>query len=429
MDYSNHSAFVAALFFAVTPIQINAVAWIAGRADLLVGMFSVIAFLYLFSFIKTGKVYYVFLTAFSVIIAIMSKETALLVPVIIFLYVISDKYNSVVKAKMYILVTIMFMLNMFYIQLRMWLLEYVNTERLNFRTLLENLFIIPEILSKAFIPFGIKALPVFSVFNTVSGVVVGMILLMIPFVLKNINRKRFYIAYASFILLMIPGLFFRTNPLDKSYYWDCRSYLPLIFIALMMAEIGTVVFQNHINKKVIPIAACYFVIIFAGSMYHIRKYENPVAYWGNVHKDYPNGYLSYSLLSQYYLSIGNNVQAELYLRNAVNLSPYHAKLRERLFDYYMNSKLPYKAYEVVNAGLKYTPAEFALVRELILDAVYLNKIELIDDYFFNIPHEKKLLLKLYAILIDEASSYQKYLSEANNVKFQDRIKRMSIMIK
>jgi hypothetical protein len=129
------------------------------------------------------------------------------------------------------------------------------------------------------------------------------------------------------------------------------------------------------------------------------------------------------------MSIRNNVQAELLLRDAVNLSPYHAKLRERLFDYYMNNKLPYKAYEVVNVGLKYTPNEDALVRELILVAVYLGKVELIDDYFFNTPHEKKLLLKLYTILVDEASSYQKYLVEVNNEKFRERIKRMSVMIK
>jgi len=429
MDYSKNSAFVAALFFAIAPIQVNAVVWIAGRADLLVGMFSVVSFLYWYTYRETGRLHYAFITALSITIAILSKETALLVPVIIFLYVILNKYKTAVKTKIFILVAILLTLNIFYIQLRLWLLEYVNTEKLNFRTLIENLFIIPEIISKTFIPFGIKALSGYSVFNAISGVVIGMILLMIPFVLKDINRKRYYIAYISFFLLMIPGLFFRTNSLDQSYYWDCRSYLPLIFITLMIAEIGMVVFQNHINKKVIPIVVCYFIILFAGSIYQIRKYENPVIYWGNVHNDYPNGYLSYSFLSQYYMSIRNNVQAELLLRDAVNLSPYHAKLRERLFDYYMNNKLPYKAYEVVNVGLKYTPNEDALVRELILVAVYLGKVELIDDYFFNTPHEKKLLLKLYTILVDEASSYQKYLVEVNNEKFRERIKRMSVMIK
>ena len=425
MDYSKNSAFVAALFFAVTTIQVNAVAWIAGRADLLAGMFSVVSFFYWYSYQKTGGLRYALITLLSVSFAILSKETALLVPVIIFLYFLLDKYKAALKTKMFFLVAILLTLNIFYIQIRLWLLEYVKTEKLNFKTLLENLFIIPEIISKTFIPFGIKALAAYSVFNTISGIIIGMILFIIPFVFKNIERKKYYVAYISFFLLMIPGLFFRTNPLDQSYYWDCRSYLALIFIAFMIAEIGTVVFQFHIRKKVIPIVACYFVIIIAGSIYHIRKYENPVIYWGNVHKDYPNGYLSYSLLSQYYLSVGNNVQAELFLRNAVNLSPYHAKLRERLFDYYMNNKLPYKAYEVVNVGLKYTPNEDALVRDLILGSVFLGKVELIDDYFFNTPHEKPLLQKLYTILIDEASLYQKYLAEADNLKFQERIKRMS----
>jgi protein O-mannosyl-transferase len=87
-------AFFTALIFAVHPIQTDAVAYISGRRDVLFGLFYVGAFLsYITYRSRSSKLYYVlFLLLWA--LSLMSKEMAVSLPMVIFLWNLCEVWSE-----------------------------------------------------------------------------------------------------------------------------------------------------------------------------------------------------------------------------------------------------------------------------------------------------------------------------------------------
>jgi len=81
-------AFLTALLFVIHPINTNAVSYISGRADLLAGAFSFISLILFFKFLDNHKNSVLILSLLSFIAAILSKEIALIVPLLLSIYVV-----------------------------------------------------------------------------------------------------------------------------------------------------------------------------------------------------------------------------------------------------------------------------------------------------------------------------------------------------
>lgn len=81
---SNLVPLAAALLFAATPLHCEDTAWISGRADLLAGAFFLPSLLLFLGFRKTGKRHQLVLSFLLGILAMGSKETAVILPAVIF---------------------------------------------------------------------------------------------------------------------------------------------------------------------------------------------------------------------------------------------------------------------------------------------------------------------------------------------------------
>ncbi len=96
-------SFNAALLFGIHPVQTEAVANIAGRSILLCGLFSLFAFWFFLLFLKQRrKILYLSSLGFF-ILALLSKEAAVMLPVLIFSYLLiisstQQKRNRVFEA-------------------------------------------------------------------------------------------------------------------------------------------------------------------------------------------------------------------------------------------------------------------------------------------------------------------------------------------
>ena len=87
-------AFLTALIFAVHPIQTDAVAYISGRRDVLFGFFYVAAFLsYLTWRSRNARVYFVLFLALWAL-SLMSKEMAVSLPLVIFVWNFCDEWGT-----------------------------------------------------------------------------------------------------------------------------------------------------------------------------------------------------------------------------------------------------------------------------------------------------------------------------------------------
>ncbi len=81
-------AFLVALLFVIHPLNTGAVSYVSGRADLLAGSFSFISLILFFKFLDNHKNSNLILSVLSFVAAILSKEIALMIPLLLLTYII-----------------------------------------------------------------------------------------------------------------------------------------------------------------------------------------------------------------------------------------------------------------------------------------------------------------------------------------------------
>jgi len=79
------SLFVAALF-ALHPLHVESVAWVAERKDVLSGFFWLLTLLFYAGYVRHGQLKYYLLTFFSFVLGLMSKPMLLTFPLVMFLF-------------------------------------------------------------------------------------------------------------------------------------------------------------------------------------------------------------------------------------------------------------------------------------------------------------------------------------------------------
>jgi protein O-mannosyl-transferase len=86
-------AFLSSLLFALFPMHVEAVSFISGRMDLLCGIFFFLAFI--FHVISYRKLWFLILTAISFYLSLLSKEIAVVFPIVVLGFdIISRRFKS-----------------------------------------------------------------------------------------------------------------------------------------------------------------------------------------------------------------------------------------------------------------------------------------------------------------------------------------------
>jgi tetratricopeptide (TPR) repeat protein len=123
-----------ALLFAVCPIHTQAVTYISGRADMLLGLFLILSLLI---FIKAessqgnSKLQYLCLSLFLFVLGLLSKELAVVFPLVILAYAFYFSKRNLEKPR-YIAIVILpfFVIDLIYIILRLTILKFPTFGRL-----------------------------------------------------------------------------------------------------------------------------------------------------------------------------------------------------------------------------------------------------------------------------------------------------------
>src|SRR5690606_20079133 len=312
---SNLIAFFTTLLFILSPIQINAVSWIAGRGDLLAAFFSTSAILIFLNFINENKTYLLIFVSILLVLAILSKEVALPVPFLLTgFYFIEKKKYVLNKNSVGVLIMMAFVLGFYYV-LRVFILPGVYIDKFSFTNYYKNIQILPETVSKFFIPYGIKALPTVDDFTSSAGIIIFILLFILPVFLKQVNKLRYYFGLFWFVILLFLGMVNRTMMQDGFFYWDCRSYLPLIGFLFVISELLKSYKLNG-NRNFILIGL-YISTLGIFTFDKIKIYETPLTYWNSVRADYPYSFLPNIGLFNYYDFKNYSEKAEEQLLQAI----------------------------------------------------------------------------------------------------------------
>lgn len=117
-------------------------------------------------------------------------------------------------------------------------------------------------------------------------------------------------------------------------------------------------------------------------------------------------------------------KAEFHFEKAIELSPENVPNREKLYDYYIAENEPEKAFNTASEGLKYSPLEPSLLRGMITSSVLMEKVELLDPYFFNAGNTPEMNKRLHDILSEETASLKIFINNKVYDELNKRILRL-----
>ncbi|HOY32331.1 MAG TPA: tetratricopeptide repeat protein [Bacteroidales bacterium] len=281
LKFDRKYAFLGALVYAVHYLFLHAVIWIPARGDLLLSLFSFLSMLTFLLLIRTDKWYYYALNIIAFSLAMFSKETAIMLPLLFIIYLLLFLRKSFFRKKHLILAGFYALSIIAFYYLRE--LSVIKKDQTGIGNFFLNLQTIPEVIQKFFVPVNFCTMPAFNTTATIIGMMI-----IAGFVLLFIFRKKLYNPLIMFSLLwficfLLPGMIYRPDFTDFSYeYLDHRDYLPslgILMILLSLVQGHEIRSKNAFAGKLILFGSL-LVLIYLGFLNFMLNgiYKNAVRY-------------------------------------------------------------------------------------------------------------------------------------------------------
>lgn len=243
------AALIACLVFAVHPLFVQAVAWIPARGDLLLFLFGTLSVVWLIDFEKSGRWVYGALHLLSFALAVLSKETGVVLVGIFCIYLAGYLQGNLKTGGRYIILfSLWFSITAGFLVLRATMVPHLpGGDQFGLRPLIANLAVIPETVSGFFWPVGISVLPSFTTVRTITGLVLLSVTAVSVLICKNRRLSMVLIGSTWFLAGMLPGMMYRFGTDGAMYdYLNHRSLFPMVgFLIVLMEGVP----QQWINSK------------------------------------------------------------------------------------------------------------------------------------------------------------------------------------
>ncbi len=284
LGIKNLTALFIALIFSVHPLLSSAVSWVPATGDLLIGLFSILLFNSFINYIKSSGKIWLILNIILFILAIFSKETAILLPVLLLFYywfLSNEEFNF--KKVLSLIIFWGFTFVGYYIMRSKVVTSTPPDFILGLSPFFSNLPAIPIAIGKFIIPTNLSTLPLFD--HVFTGIGTIILLVTIVLIAKYIKAKKWLpvMGFVWFVLFIIPPMFFKL--FYSKYlleYYEHRMYLPVTGLLIIIAYLLD---NNLYNKRRqlyywTPIA----IIVLFSFMSLIRSddFKNSIAFFSNA---------------------------------------------------------------------------------------------------------------------------------------------------
>ncbi len=343
------------LFFGVNPLLINSVAWIPGRNDILLTIFILLSFWTFIRVIVTKKFIFILLHLIFFLISLFSKETALIFPVVFLLYLVLIKDSKLLTGTNIKLVFLWTAMILFYLCMRNNVVSINQGFESMYGDFIYNLSMIPELIGKFFIPYNFTGIPKYSLMNTIIGLIILSISIII-IILKKDKRKQLIFALLWVIITIIPGLFASRGATNFDYL-ECRAYLPMVGIVLFIY----ILIRNHrySNNYYFKLLSVSIIVIYSiVNILYSSVYSNPLNFYNHAVEKNPNSAFALNNRALILKSLGKT-------QDAINDFKLAIKIDDKFAEVYFNygnlaNEIGNKhlAMELYNRGLKENPSAY-----------------------------------------------------------------------
>jgi len=339
LSRNNKISFFVSIFFAIHPMHVESVAWIAERKDVLYALFylgSMIAYLrYLKNFDQKK---YLILSIILFIISLFTKPMAVSLPFVLFL--LDYYYERKIEKRAIIEKIPFFVLAIFFSILAVYT-ESDAIER-------ELLYSFPEItvfffyrscfyFFKLFMPLNLSAIHPYP--NKIDGLLPFKFILS-PFIFTLIvilliylsirfkkHRKTIIFGVLFFYITIAPVLQF--IPVGQAIVAERYTYIPYLGLFFIVATFVQHFYDDYVKNRAIfkALFLLLFFIIVASTGYmtwqRCHIWRDGIIFWSDFIKNNPNSPAGYNSRGNAHFLIGDYRKAFNDYRNALKIDPNH----------------------------------------------------------------------------------------------------------
>ncbi len=341
-------AFVAALLWALHPMHTEAVTYMSATADTLYAFFCLCG---LAVFIQDNTRRTMLLACGAFILALLSKETALVFPLLAIacIYRMDAQRHSI---KPYLKTWPLWVIALIYIILRMTLLKLNGLDFYKAQNIYTEHFVVrfftfaatlPDYLALMFYPAGLhfdRAFPVYADMSD-TKVIIGIVIFtacVVTVLYSFINRKSdaawicitWGLLWFGFAHVLHTGLLLPVN----AFFLEHWMYLPSIGLFLALCEHGAHSINRLKSDTVQALSACA-VIIVAGTLGVLAYRQNavwatPLSFYSNILKYGGEKARVHNNIAMAYDDAGDSQAAIKHYTRAIEIEDNYAQTRYNL---------------------------------------------------------------------------------------------------
>ncbi len=458
---SRFLAFSAALIFLVHPLQTEAVTWITGLGDALSAFFIFLGILFYLKFRISGdpplKSRSYLLSLIMYILALMSKEIAIIMPAFIFIvdffflgqnadkgFSLKEKLKKIGKALWPFLV-----LAGVYIVLRATILNFLDTFNLHLE---ENIFTLNfhvrlfTFLKVLLIYFGLLFWPfnlhlersseigLADSFNSFPVILGGFIFLGL-LVLAFSQFKRFPVLSFGILWFFI-GLAPTSNllvPVNGLLY-EHWLYLPLIGIFLVLIWLGKILAGKYNQQKAgVALLAGFLIFLSILTVNRNKDWRDPVILYEQILKYSPSNYRATNNLGTVYETRGNYERAEALYQRAIYIDPFKPRTYYNLGSVYLKTGKSDLAVKNFDASISFNPKFYLSYQALAVFYMergnYKEARRVLENYLRYSNSKVDILLSLARIAVMEGNLAEAmdYLKKASAINPENQVLRSVVL--
>jgi tetratricopeptide (TPR) repeat protein len=314
----NLKALLCAVIFCFHPLQVETVAWVSAKNNLVYSVFFLSGLIYYSKFIIDGIKKHYFYALLFFILSVLSKPSAICFPLVLFLldYLLKSKldFKSLIVNKIpFIIVAIILGLATIYTRTEDKFINqnhaYAIHERIGYAG-----YAILQYIYKFFIPVNLSVIYPYPQDKTVSIIVGYVVIVLLIFGLYKLYKsssKLMFFGLLFFIVNLLLVLQF--IPFGEVLTADRYMYLPIIGISIALLSI------IPLKEKQFKIAGVALMLVF-GSLTFMRAsvWKNSISLYSDIIKKYPHSFVALNSLGAEYMLTKNYDMSLRYLNAAIN---------------------------------------------------------------------------------------------------------------
>ncbi len=297
MRYRAETAFFGTILFAVHPALSQAISWIPGRNDTLLTLFILASFICFIRYLETNDKLKWWLHVLFFALAIFTKESAVFLPLIIFLYYIllyKQEMSGVkhgFKARDLRIMILGYVLVLFpWFLIRQHVISHTSAD-LAFSSLAKNFIInLPiwfQVIQKIIAPYNLSIISIVKDTNFIVSILLIIVIISLLVFSKQKRGNYILFGFIWFNVFLLPAF---VVPILTGF--EHRGYLPLIGFLIIIFEIDYL--KNLTYKKPASIA---FISIIVGvfvliNFNHTSAFSNHISFWEKAATNSPNSSLA-----------------------------------------------------------------------------------------------------------------------------------------